>query len=116
MPDARLSRALSGGEHMRLATPCLSPGCPATAKRRGRCEAHLRQHEAAERAKQPPRGRPWRRLRARVLARDRTCRNCGRPSEHADHVQPRSKGGPDTLSNTQGLCAECNLSKGARVT
>jgi 5-methylcytosine-specific restriction protein A len=93
---------------MKPLTVCLTPGCPELVPY-GHCPKH-RPEQHTE-----PYGQPWRRLRAKVLTRDKTCRNCGKPSEHADHVYPRSKGGPDTLTNTQGVCARCNLSKGARV-
>lgn len=52
----------------------------------------------------------WRRLRAAVLARDPICRTpgCGRPSQHADHIVPRSRGGADNMANLRGLCASCH--------
>lgn len=28
-----------------------------------------------------------------------------------DHIQPRSKGGPDTLENSQTMCSPCNFAK-----
>jgi len=56
----------------------------------------------------------WRALRAAILKRDPICRTpgCGRPSSHADHIVPRSRGGSDDPSNLRGLCAGCH----ARVT
>jgi hypothetical protein len=34
---------------------------------------------------------------------------------HIDHIIPLCQGGPDTVSNTQVLCAACNLKKGKRM-
>lgn len=45
------------------------------------------------------------------------CRYCGDevgPFE-ADHVIPRSRGGPDALHNRVIACRDCNQSKGART-
>lgn len=58
-------------------------------------------------------------LRFEVFRRDGfTCAYCGRsPPEvvlHADHVVPRSDGGPDAAENLITACADCNLGKGAR--
>jgi 5-methylcytosine-specific restriction enzyme A len=100
---------------VRLNAPCLDAPCGAFAVRRGRCREHLKLYEKAQRERYGPRGRPWRRLRARVLARDKTCRNCGKPATHADHVVPRALGGSNAMINLQGLCANCNLRKGARA-
>lgn len=47
--------------------------------------------------------------------RDRTCRTagCGAAIRHGDHVEPRSRGGPTTADNGQGLCECCNYAKEA---
>ncbi|WP_119461876.1 HNH endonuclease signature motif containing protein [Rhodospirillaceae bacterium SYSU D60014] len=52
----------------------------------------------------------WKQLRADCIARDPFCRapGCDRPSSHADHIIPRSKGGPDHLGNLRGLCQSCH--------
>lgn len=42
------------------------------------------------------------------------CVYCGAPFEHADHIWPSSKGGPDEAWNLVPACASCNSSKGAR--
>lgn len=57
-------------------------------------------------------------IRFRVFERDNfTCVYCGRrPPEirlEADHKEPRSKGGPDTMENLVTACHECNRGKGA---
>lgn len=58
----------------------------------------------------------WRDLRAAVLRRDPICatRGCGRPSSHADHVIPRSRGGADSMGNLRGMCSRCHNSRSAR--
>lgn len=56
-------------------------------------------------------------IRFRVFDRDGfRCRYCGRAAEdgavlEADHVTPRSKGGPDTMDNLVTACWECNNGK-----
>lgn len=54
-------------------------------------------------------GRPWARIRDRILLRDHyTCRRCKRvylPSQLAcDHITPLSNGGTDKDNNLQALC------------
>jgi hypothetical protein len=55
------------------------------------------------------------RLAAFLRLRDRICRTpgCGAPVRHLDHVEPRSRGGPTTADNGQGLCEVCNYAKEA---
>ncbi len=50
-----------------------------------------------------------------IRVRDRICRTvgCGAPVRHTDHVEPRSRGGPTTADNGQGLCEHCNYAKEA---
>jgi 5-methylcytosine-specific restriction endonuclease McrA len=56
--------------------------------------------------------RQWRKLREQVLARDGyTCRNCGAPAEHVDHIIPLARGGTDTVQNLRATCARCNLTR-----
>lgn len=70
-------------------------------------------------------GRPWRRLVAQLKATNRICWLCGHwinadlPARHpmsftADHVVPRSLGGPDTLGNLRPAHRACNSRKGNR--
>lgn len=63
-------------------------------------------------------GRPWRRLRLLVLARDPVCTICWQaPSTTADHVIPLSVR-PDLAhvpSNLRGSCGPCNYSRGASL-
>lgn len=69
---------------------------------------------------QPPRGRPWRRTVARVIRRDGgICHICGRPdADSADHIVPRSQGGPDTMDNLRAVhhkvAPHCNMIRGDR--
>ena len=50
-----------------------------------------------------------------IRLRDRVCRTvgCGALVRHTDHVEPRSRGGPTTADNGQGLCEFCNYAKEA---
>ncbi len=48
-----------------------------------------------------------------ALRRD-PCAYCGEPSEHLDHITPRSRGGDDTVFNLTAACKACNSTKGTR--
>lgn len=59
----------------------------------------------------------WRRLRRRVLERDRyRCRTCGAPATQVDHVVPVALGG-DAYDerNLAASCVRCNASAGGRL-
>ena len=57
----------------------------------------------------------WRKIRARILARDNgICQECGAEGNTVDHIVPRSAGAGDEDWNLQCLCAKCNYSKGGR--
>lgn len=72
-------------------------------------------------------GRPWRRIRAQVLAESALCWLCGHPlnktlpRDHplaavVDHVIPLSKGGdPLDRANLRAAHRRCNATKGARI-
>src|SRR5699024_6015220 len=47
-----------------------------------------------------------------------TCRGpyCEAPIRHTDHIRPRSRGGPTSLRNANGLCADCNQKEQAEET
>lgn len=52
------------------------------------------------------RSKSWLELRAMVLRLQPMCATpgCGARAVAVDHIQPRAKGGPDTLRNLRGLC------------
>jgi hypothetical protein len=52
-------------------------------------------------------------LRRMLILRDGTCRTpwCDAPVRHGDHITAHADGGPTSLSNGQGLCERCNLTK-----
>jgi len=72
--------------------------------------AHEREHT----------GRPWRRIRARVLKRDCgmcvPCRQAERftLAVDVDHVRPVWEGGTDDDGNLQSICSDCHKEKSAR--
>lgn len=49
-------------------------------------------------------GRPWRRVRAQVLAASPYCVVCGGSATTVDHIVPRSEGGLDEITNCRPLC------------
>ena len=60
------------------------------------------------------------RIRFEVFKRDQfTCQYCGAQAPdvvlHADHIEPKSKGGSDDIMNLISACQSCNLGKGART-
>ena len=59
-------------------------------------------------------GRPWRRLKDEILARDLyTCQHCGRVGGQLelDHIVNTANGGTDDPSNLQILCHDCHKVK-----
>lgn len=71
----------------------------------------------------PPYPRDWDTIRREIYERDGyRCVNCGRGGGpkgdaelHADHVLPRSRGGPDELPNIRTLCRSCHGARHARI-
>ena len=71
-------------------------------------------------------GRPWRRLRAQVLAEETRCWLCGHPVDRTlpgahpqgptvDHIIPLSRGGnPLDRNNARLAHRRCNVTRGAR--
>ena len=83
-------------------------------------ERYCPEHKPRDRGSRGGSTRQWRKLRARVLARDGyRCQwgleGCTGDATHADHVKPRSKGGPDTMANLVASCRNCNLKRGNRT-
>ncbi|MBB1253184.1 HNH endonuclease [Streptomyces sp. OF3] len=67
--------------------------------------------ERSDRAKRLPPG--WKRIRARILARDPVCALCGvRPSTHCDHIHAKTDDHSDT--GLQGVCGPCHDAKSSR--
>lgn len=62
-------------------------------------------------------GRPWRRKRERVMARDQylcqPCKAAGRLTlaTQCDHKVPRAEGGTDDDTNLQAICDDCHDAK-----
>lgn len=62
-------------------------------------------------------GRPWRRLRQRILDRDanlcQPCERAGRvtTATEVDHIVNRAAGGTDDESNLQSICTPCHEAK-----
>ncbi|MHA3115262.1 HNH endonuclease [Acinetobacter sp. ANC 4635] len=59
-------------------------------------------------------GRPWRRLKESIHARDGyTCQLCGRVTHQleCDHKINTAQGGTDDPSNLWSLCVECHKQK-----
>ncbi len=48
-----------------------------------------------------------------LITRDQICRTswCDAPIRHIDHIDPAARGGPTSIGNGQGLCANCNYTK-----
>ncbi|TDB26365.1 HNH endonuclease [Stenotrophomonas sp. ATCM1_4] len=66
-------------------------------------------------------GRPWRRLRDRILVRDRYLCQCGECqagglpllADEVDHIIPIAEGGTDEESNLQAMSSVCHAKKTA---
>lgn len=88
---------------VRARTICSAPFCPEYgAERDGRCRAHTRRG-----------GRPWRRLRAQVIARaNGVCEYCctRRPTD-VHHIVPLRSGAPEltTLDQLLAVCEFCHV-------
>lgn len=106
--------------------PCRSPMCPGkTQDSNGFCEKHAHlasgwnapgRQSAAARGY----GGEWRRLRARVLVRDRhlcQCENClGKrlSASEVDHIVPKHLGGTDDFANLCAINSDCHKEKTQR--
>lgn len=94
----------------KLATACTISGCWRIAVKDGRCLIHRRKPWARE--VHYAGGRPWQRIRARILARDGyRCRYCGGVAQVVDHVLCRAHGGSDDDGNLVACCKRCNEQK-----
>jgi hypothetical protein len=50
----------------------------------------------------------WARVKRRVKARDVCCRVCHRPGYDVHHIEFKSRGGKDEMSNAVFLCRTCH--------
>ena len=62
-------------------------------------------------------GRPWRRIRAQILAASDTCWLCGnRGADTVDHIIPLSRGGAgNDPANLRPAHKSCNSRRGAKM-
>ena len=91
--------------------PSATPGCPELTHT-SHCPAHTHhgwRHDKTASARGY--GSAWRKLRARTLRAEPTCRTCGAPATTVDHITPKHLGGDDTPTNLQSLCDSCHASK-----
>ncbi len=70
-----------------------------------------RRHTRAHRGPQPSgrygSTRQWRKLRDRVIARDKGCVVCGTPNDlQVHHIHPKAEGGTDELWNLEARCTD----------
>ena len=91
-----------------LLLPCRHPWCPEYQP----CPAHPIIPWAGSAAMPPG----WDALREACLIRDDwTCADCGGRATDADHVIPRSAGGPNTLANLVSRCTPCHQKRTGRM-
>ncbi|WP_247620673.1 HNH endonuclease [Chromohalobacter moromii] len=98
--------------------------CPRkTISANGYCEDHQHLVVAWQKSRQKSSGRggrPWRRIRDRILQRDRyLCQLCERkgvitPANEVDHIVNRESGGSDAEWNLEAICTPCHKAKTAR--
>lgn len=101
--------------------PCRAPMCAGkTTHKHGYCDKHADQAvtwKKSPTAKQDRGGRPWRRIRQRVLERDKgLCQPClsqGKytPAVEVDHIVNIASGGTDSDTNLQAICDPCHKAK-----
>lgn len=109
---------------LRSMKPCNAPGCGALVRGARYCEKHEHLAEAWATSKRAARtgltGRPWRRLRERILKRDGyLCQYCLQSSglvtvaTEVDHRLAVAFGGNDEESNLISTCSDCHAEKTA---
>jgi hypothetical protein len=92
---------------MPLVRACRHPWCPNYQP----CPRHPVEPFGGREAMPPG----WPELRLACLTRDHwRCVLCGAPATDADHIVPRSEGGPNTLANLRALCHPCHLRETGR--
>lgn len=104
-------------------SPCCGPGCRQLVQGQRYCDDHADLAKPwATREGSGRGGRPWRRLRAAVLARANhlcqcsECKALGRLREatEVDHIIPLAQGGTDCMSNLCAINADCHAAKTRR--
>lgn len=101
---------------------CRHPGCGARIPGKERyCSSHALAHEQStpwskHHTKRVVKNAALSRARKALFEREPLCAQCKREgrvslAEERDHIIPLSQGGPDTESNTQGLCKPCHARK-----
>ncbi|TFF37431.1 HNH endonuclease [Pseudomonas sp. RIT623] len=103
--------------------PCGAQGCKALTRNQRFCDAHadLAKAWAGHQGKGRG-GRPWRRLRDKVLKRDHylcqcsECKRLGRlrGADEVDHIVPVAMGGTDDDGNLQAINHDCHKAKTQR--
>jgi 5-methylcytosine-specific restriction protein A len=107
---------------MRPLRPCPKSGCLTLGCTEHRTEAfridQIARGTSHQRGYDRDQHRPW---RARILARDRWCKDPDRrhpgerrPATVADHIVPVTRGGIWSDDNGQGLCRSCHNAKTAK--
>jgi 5-methylcytosine-specific restriction endonuclease McrA len=84
-----------------MARVCVVPGCGIVLGDGERCPRHRANAGGSTWA--------WRKVRAKVLARDRhRCVRCGAPAVVVHHARALGEGGRDDPRNLASLCARCH--------
>ncbi len=106
---------------LRTQKPCRAKGCNALHRNaNGYCDVHADQAKAFATCKPSDRGgRPWRRLRDKILKRDKylcRCDDCVRlgrlrEAHEVDHIIALANGGTDDPSNLRAINHECHRVK-----
>lgn len=92
---------------------CDHPNC-STKVVRGKCAAHKKAKKPRPSASARGYDEQWRKTRKLFLMRHRTCLKCARaPATEVDHINPKAKGGTDSMLNLQALCKSCHARKTA---
>lgn len=103
--------------------PCGAQGCNALTRNARFCDAHVDMGKAWAGHQGTGRGgRPWRRLREKVLKRDNylcrcsECKRIGRlrVADEVDHIVPVAMGGTDAEGNLQAINRDCHKEKTRR--
>ena len=108
---------------LRPLKPCAAMGCKALTRNARYCDDHAEMGKAWAGCQGKGRGgRPWRRLRDKVLKRDHylcqcaDCKRLGRlrGADEVDHIVPVAAGGTDDEANLQAINHDCHREKTRR--